>query len=147
MVKNDKFKNKFNQKGDNRYFRKRTGKLRDSGEKDGNKEANINAVLKDAVRGSAEANNAAGNRTRDLVSKYTALYNNSAKRELHYTLNGKFKCAILGEHVDAGANSMAKGNCVLVFETNEPNIVVLKSNDGRMAPVRLTSNLLMPMTW
>lgn len=147
MVKNNNFKNRFNQKGDNRYFRKRTGKLRDSNNKDGNKEADVNAILKDAVRGSAEASKAINKHTCDLVSKYTALYNNSVKKELHYTLNGKFKCAILGEYVDAGANSMAKGNCVLVFETNEPNIVVLKSNDGRIAPVRLTSNLLVPMTW
>lgn len=147
MVKNNNFKNKFNQKGDNRYFRKRTGKLRDSNNKNGNKEADVNAVLKDAVRGSAEAGKAATKRTSDLVSKYTALYNSSVKRELHYTLTGKFKCATLGKHVDAGANSMAKGNCVLAFETNEPNVVVLKSGDGRVAPVRLTSNLLVPMAW
>lgn len=144
-MKNDNFKSRFNQRGDNRYYRKRTGKFAKKDEKDEDKTPNAREQF-DNIRDARKQKTPVAN-YKERAAKYAEMYNNIVKKEIHYTLTGNFKCAILGKHVVSGKNSMAKGNCVIVFETNEPNVVVVKANDGRMASVKLTSDLIIPMAW
>lgn len=59
----------------------------------------------------------------------------SEKRSSLYDMKykvGKCICSgILKQTIDRGRMVLPKGQCVLVYETNEPNIVSVSSSDGR----------------